>query len=145
MQSALRLASCLLLINAASAFGADAARNWQSGTLVETEKQQVLQGSTRNTSREVTAKNKNNKTDYSENSNSTTTDNYDNFQVYTIQGDNNTYVARERLLFPWSKPATVTVGAKLKFAVEKNTIYLIGDDGKQHKAGVSKISMNPAH
>jgi hypothetical protein len=36
------------------------------------------------------------------------------------------------------------VGEKVKFAIEKNTLYLVDDDGKQHKAGISKVTMNPA-
>lgn len=133
---------CLTALATASLFAADIVRNWQTGTLVETEKEQVRQGSTKTTNSEFTTKNKRNKTDYEENSRTTKTDDYDNFQVYTIQGDGVTYISRERLLFPWSKPASVTVGSKLKFAVEKNTMYIVGEDGKQHKAGVQKATMN---
>ena len=144
MQRKLCLATCFLMLSTTALFAADTARNWQSGTLLETEKQQVRQGSTKTTNNEVTAKRKGDKTDYSETKTSTTTEDYDTFQVYTIQGERATYIARERLLFPWSKPASVTVGATIKFAVEKNTVYLLGDDGKQHKAGISKASMNAA-
>ena len=134
-----------VLLAGGAAFAADSSRNWQSGTLLEAEKQEVRQGTTRTSNTEGTAKDKGNKTDYSQTTTSTTTDNYDTFQVYTIQGDTKTYVARERLLFPWSKPASVTVGEKVKYAVAKNTLYLLDDDGKQHKAGISKVSINSAH
>ncbi len=134
-----------LSLIALGAFGADNARNWQSGTLLETEKQQVRQGSTKTINTEGTAKDKGKKTDYSQTTTSNTTEDYDTFQVYTIQGDSHTYVARERLLFPWSKPANVTVGEKIKYAVAKNTLYLLDDSGKQHKAGISKVSVNSAH
>jgi len=139
------LAASALLLTALGAFGADNSRNWQSGMLLETEKQQVKQGTTKTSNTEGTAKDKGNKTDYSQTTTSNTTEDYDTFQVYTIQGDTKTYVARERLLFPWSKPASVTVGEKVKYAVAKNTLYLLDDDGKQHKAGISKVSVNPAH
>ena len=75
----------------------------------------------------------------------TTTDDYDTFQVYTIQGGTKTYVARERLLFPWSKPANVTIGDKVKYSVQKNTLYVLDEDGKQHKAGIVKVSLNTSH
>jgi hypothetical protein len=127
------------------ASAADTARDWKSGTLVETEKEQVRQGSTKRTNTDGRVKDKGNKTDYSQTKTSTTTDDYDTFQVYTIQADTKTYIARERLLFPWSKPANVAVGGKVKYDVQKNTMYLLDDDGKQHKAGISKVSMNPAH
>lgn len=140
MFSKLCLAACVISLTASSVFSADSSPKWQSGTLLETEKQRVLQGTTQTSRSERTG----DRSDRSRNTTSTTNDNYDNFQVYTIQGDRTTYVVRERLLFPWSKPASVTVGATLKFAVEKNTVYLLGDDGKQHKAGLSKASMNSA-
>jgi hypothetical protein len=144
MRSKLYLTVSLLLLWLPSVFAADRPRTWQAGTLVETEKQQVRQGTTKTSNSEVTAKDKNGKTQYSGRNTSTETENYDTFQVYTIEAEGTTYVAREKLLFPWSKPATVNVGSRVQFAVEKNTLYLLGDDGKQHKAGISKASMNPA-
>ena len=123
--------------------GADGPREWKSGMLLESEKQEVLQGSTESANTQGTVKKKNDrKSDYSESTTTTTTENYDTFQVYTIQADGKTYVARERLLFPWSKPANITVGEKVKYSIEKRTLYLLDDDGKQHKAGVSKVRVN---
>jgi hypothetical protein len=145
MRPGLLLAACMGFLIAPVAFTADNSRNWQSGTLLEAEKQQVPQGATKTSNTEGTAKDKGNKTQYSQTTTSTTTENYDTFQVFTIQGDTKTYVARERLLFPWSKPANITVGEKVKYAVSKNTLYLLDDDGKQHKAGISRVSMNADH
>ncbi len=136
-----------LLIAAGCTFAADTPHQWKSGTLLETEKQQVLQGSTETSNTDGTIKDRDNgrNADYSQNSTTTRTADYDNFQVYTIQGEKKTYIARERLLFPWSKPANVTVGEGVKYSVHKNTLYLLDDDGKQHKAGISKIRMNQTH
>jgi hypothetical protein len=136
-----------LLIAAGCSFAAESPREWKSGTLLETEKQQVLQGSTETSNTEGTIKGKDNgrKADYSQTSTTNKSEDYDTFQVYTIQGEKKTYIARERLLFPWSKPANVTVGEGVKFSVHKNTLFLLDDDGKQHKAGISKISMNQTH
>ena len=145
MKISLPLAISALLLTAFANLGAADSRNWQSGTLLETEKQEVHSGSTKTSNRDATAKDKGNKTEYSETTHSTTSEDYDTFQVYSIQTDTKTYIARERLLFPWSKPANVAVGEKIKFAVEKNTLYLLDDDGKQHKAGISKVTMNSAH
>jgi len=145
MQSKLCLRIGVPLFFAAGLIAADTARDWQSGTLVETEKEEVRQGSTKTTNSEIKSKNKGSKTGYEETSRSTTTENYDHFQVYTIQGERTMFVAREKLLFPWSKPASVTVGAKLKFAVEKNTMYILGEDGKQHKAGIRKATASVEH
>ena len=111
-------------------------RNWQTGTLVETEQTKVRDGSTKNTIRD--------NSDSSRHSTTTTTDNYDTYQVFTIDAGGKTYVARERLFFPWSKPALATVGEPVKFAVEKNNLYILGEDEKQHKAGIVKVSMKAA-
>jgi hypothetical protein len=145
MKPASVLASCVVLAVALCASGADNSRNWQSGTLLETEKEQVRQGTIKTENTEGSIKDKGKKEDYSETKTSSTTDNYDTFQVYTIQADTKTFIARERLLFPWSKPANVTVGEKVKYVVQKNTLYLLDDDGKQHKAGISKVRMNETH
>jgi len=32
----------------------------------------------------------------------------------------------------------------VKFVIEKGKLYLLDDDGKEHKASVSKTSMKPA-
>jgi hypothetical protein len=131
-----------LLLATLHSFGADNLRDWKAGTLLETEKERVQKGSTKTTNTEGTIKDKGKKADYSQTTTSTTNDDYDTFQVYTIQGDGKTYIARERLLFPWSKPANITVGEKVKYSVQKNTLYLLDDDGKQHKAGISKVSIS---
>jgi len=41
----------------------------------------------------------------------------------------------------WSKSANVTVGEAVKFFPEKNKIYILDDDGKEHKATIVKVSM----
>src|ERR1700677_1177869 len=101
-------------------------RNWQTGTLLEAEQTKVRDGSTKNTT-------SNDDDDGSKNRTTTTTENYDPYEVFTIDDGQRIYVAREHLLFPWSKPALATVGEGVKFAVEKNNLYILGEDGKQHK------------
>jgi hypothetical protein len=142
MKRTLLTVGSLLISITISTWGADNSRDWKSGTLVETEKEQVLTGNTRRTNRDSTVKDKGRKTEYSQTTTSKKTDDYDTFQIYTIEDDSRTYIARERLLFPWSKPASVSVGEKVKFVVQKNTMYLLDDEGKQHKAGISKVRMN---
>jgi hypothetical protein len=93
MKPILVLAACLLLLTAPVAFSAADARNWQSCTLLETEKQEVKQSTTKTNNTEGTAKDKGNKTDYSQTT-TTTSDDVDTFQVYTIQGGTKTYVVR---------------------------------------------------
>jgi len=101
----------------------------------------VKEGSTKTSSTEGTAKDKGNKTEFSKDTTTTTTDNIETYQIYTIETDKRVYVAKEHLLFPWSKSANVTVGEAVKFAPEKNKIYILDYDGKEHKATVVKVSM----
>ena len=135
---------CTLLAAAISLSGQSNSRNWQMGTLVETEQTKVLDGSVHHSTTDGSAKDRGNSTDYSESHTSTTTDNYDTFQIYTIDSGAKRYVAREQLLFPWSKPAAVDVGDKIKFAVEKGKMYLVGEDQKQHKATIVKTTLKSA-
>lgn len=133
---------CLFFSIALVAQAATAVRNWHSGTLVSSEQSKVLQGSTWNSNTDASAKNRGNKTDYSRNTTTTSTDNYDTFQVFTIETPHKSYVVREKLNFPWSKPANITVGEPVKYVVEKNKMYLLDDDGKEHKTSIDKVSMN---
>ncbi len=127
--------ACMML--ALTIWASAQTRNWQTGTLVESEQTKVRDGSTKNTMRD-------NSDSSSQHSTTTTTDNYDTYQVFTIEAEGKKYVARQRLFFPWSKPALATVGEPVKFAVEKNNLFILGDDGKQYKTGVVKVSMKAA-
>jgi hypothetical protein len=131
--------ACVVLVSAVVL--AAASRHWQTGTLMETEQQKVREGSTKNSNTDGSAKERGNKTQYSQNTTTTQTDNFETYQIYTIEMGNKIYVAREHLLFPWSKPANVTVGESVKVAVEKNKLYILDANEKQHKATITKVSM----
>jgi len=133
-----------ILLSSTMAFAA--ARNWQSGKLLDTEQQKVTDGSTThyNTDAQKKTNHKGN-TNYSENTTATTTDNTDTYEVYTIEGPEKTYIAREKLLFPWSKPANVTVGAELKYVIDGRKLIILDEDQKEHKASIVKTSLNHAN
>ena len=133
----------LAAVMAGQTFAATA-RDWQEGTLLETEQEKVPSGTTYNSNTDGSTKPKGDKTTYSSNTTTTATQDYDTYQLHTIQGGEKVYTATERLLFPWSKPANVTVGEKVKYAVEKNKLYFLDDDGKEHKASVKKVKMHSA-
>ena len=133
-----------IFLVAAMAFAAS--RQWQSGKLLDVEQQKIAEGSsTTHYNTEAQAKTKNGKTNYTRNTTATTTDNTDTYEVYTIQGPERTYIAREKLLFPWSKPANVAVGAELKYAVEGRKLIILDEDQKEHKASIVKTSLNQPH
>jgi hypothetical protein len=128
--SALLLASTTALAN-----------SWQTGKLMDTEKQEVNTGSTTTYNSDAQAKNGR----YSENGTAHTMDNTDTYQVYTIQTAARTYIAREKLNFPWSKPANITLGEEVKFTVQGNKLTILDDDQKQHKATIVKASITQPH
>ena len=138
-----RIASSMLacILGAATIVAAAPPRHWKSGVLTSTEQQKVNEGSTTTTNRDGQIKDKGNKTDYSSNSTTTTSDNVETYQMYTIESDKVVYVASEHLLFPWSKPANVNVGENVKYVVEKGKIIILDDDNKEHKATIVKTSI----
>jgi hypothetical protein len=70
--------------------------------LTGTEQEKLKEGSTKTSSTEGSAKDKGNKTEFSKDTTTTTTDNYETYHIYTIESENKVYVASEHLLFPWS-------------------------------------------
>ena len=134
------LALAICLVGTVSAKAADNLK-WQKGTLTSTERQKVKEGSTITHNTDASAKDRGNKTDYSSNTTSTKSDNYENYQVYTIESGNIVYVGSEHLLFPWSKPADIELGDSVQFAVKQGKMYILDSSGKQHKATVVKTSL----
>jgi hypothetical protein len=125
-----------------SAVSFGATRHWQSGKLLDTEQQKVKEGTVTTYHTDGQVKNKNGKSGYSENTTAHTADNIDTYEVYTIQGPEKTYVAREKLLFPWSKPANVTVGSEIRYAIDGRKLVILDEDHKEHKASIVKTSLN---
>ncbi len=138
-RKALTVLACMLTVGTILAGAAP--RHWKAGVLTSMEQQKVNEGSTTTTNRDGQVKDKGNKTDYSSNSTTTTSDNIETYQMYTIESDKVVYVASEHLLFPWSKPANVNVGENIKYVVEKGKIIILDDDNKEHKATIVKTSM----
>jgi hypothetical protein len=60
-----------------------------------------------------------------------------------IESDKYVYLAEERLLWRWSKPAHLIVNGQVKFAVEKDTLYLLDEEGKEHEAKIVKQALKP--
>ena len=109
---------------------------------MDTEKQEVPTGSTTTYNSDGQAKN-NGK--YSQNTTAHTTDNTDTYQVFTIETPTKTYIVREKLNFPWSKPANIALGEEVKFMVQGNKMTILDDDQKQHKTSIVKASVTQPH
>jgi hypothetical protein len=117
------------------------ANSWQTGKLMDTEKQEVPTGSTTHYNTDAQAKNGK----YSQNTTAHTTDETDTYQVFTIETPTKTYIVREKLNFPWSKPANIALGEQVKFMVQGNKMTILDDDQKQHKASIVKARVTQTH
>lgn len=127
----------VILLTSSMAF---AATQWHTGKLVDTEKQQVPTGSTTTYNTDANARNGH----YSQNSTAHTNDETDTYQVFTIQTPTKTYIVRQKLNFPWSKPANIGLGEEVRFTVQGNKMIILDDDQKQQKATVVKASLSQA-
>lgn len=137
------LVICLAVLLSALplSLGAADSYKWQTGKLTSTEQQKVPEGSTSTTNGDSSAKDRGNRTDYSHSSTTTTTENMETYQIYTIESGNKIFVGSEHLLFPWSKPANIQLGESVKFAMVKGKLIVLDDDGKQHKTTLVRTSL----
>jgi hypothetical protein len=117
------------------------ANSWHTGKLMDTEKQEVPTGSTTTYNTDAQAKNGK----YSQNTTAHTAQDTDTYQVFTIQTPTKTYIVREKLNFPWSKPANIALGEDVKFTIQGNKMTILDDDQKQHKASIVKASITQSH
>jgi len=117
------------------------ANSWHTGKLIDTEKKEVPTGSTTTYNTDANAKDGK----YSRNTTAHTTDTTDPYQVFTIETPTKTYIVREKLNFPWSKPANIALGEEVKFTIQGNRLTILDDDQKQHKTSIVKASVTQHH
>jgi hypothetical protein len=114
-------------------------RQWQEGKLVDTDESHYFAGTLGSGGGTVYASG--NSAVYSESS--TRTAIYRVYETYIIEADRYVYVAKERIKWRWSKPALVTVNGPVRFAIEKDKIYILGEDGKEHETRLAKKILRP--
>lgn len=115
------------------------ASDWHTGKLTDTEKQEVPSGSS------TTTYNTSNNGNGNRSGSAHTTSDTDTYQVFTIETPTKTYVVRQKLNFPWSKPANITLGEEVKFTISGNKMTILDDDNKQQKATIIKSSLTQSH
>ena len=118
---------------------AEKKRDWQSGKVLDSDRARNYAGSVATGSANGTA--------YGNqvygNSTSSSVAIYKTYQTYVIESEDHVYVANERLRWKWSKPANLTVNGSVRFAVEKNKIYILDEDQKEHEAEIVKKILKP--
>jgi len=118
--------------------GAEKSRDWQKGTVLDSQRSRYFAGmvGTANTTGTVQANG--GYGTYQGNTASSQRAVYRVYETFVIEGETLAHLAQERLRWRWSKPANLTVNAPVKFAVEKRKLYVIDEDGKEHQMEIIK-------
>jgi hypothetical protein len=121
----------------APATAAERKRNWQIGKVLDSQVTKTFAGSSSHTTTSPGIK-PDGTYRADANTNTNTSANYDIDLIVTIQGDTRIYAASERSRWRWSKQANLTVNGRVQFAVEKDKLFVIDEDGKEHEMKVVK-------
>ncbi len=124
--------SLTLLAN--TSFAKEKKREWQTGKVVDTNRDRTYAGSVGNASGTATTSGD---TTYGNASGSSTAV-YRVYETYTIEGGDYVYVCQEHIKWRWSKPAVLTVNGPAQFAIEKDRIYIKSEDGSEHETKIIK-------
>ena len=55
-----------------------------------------------------------------------------------IETSDRWYVASQRLRWRWSKPVAMTVNAPARFAVDRDKLFVMGEDGEEDELKIEK-------
>lgn len=124
-----------LLLSLALVCSAEKSRDWQTGKVVDAERSQYQAG----TSGSV---NQYGAPGYSESAV------YHKVQTLAIEGAEYLYVVQEETGGPSIHPlgrrlTDLTVNAPVRYAIDKQKLYVIADDGKEHKFEIVKRVLKP--
>jgi hypothetical protein len=132
------LATALLILACAMAFGAQKQRDWQDGKVLDSQRQRYFAGTVSNSSTNGSVDSDGN---YHGNSSGGETAVYRVFETFVVEGDKYVYLAQERLRWRWSKAANLTVNGPVKYAVEKRKLFVMDEDGKEHEMEIVKKTL----
>src|ERR1700693_775714 len=128
----LACAWCLLLSSVA--LPKDKDRQWQTGKVLDANRDRTYVGSINNASGNATTTGN---TTAGQVSGSTTAV-YRVYETYEIEAGDYVYVCQEHIRWRWSKPAMLTVNGPVQFAIEKNHVYIKSEDGSEHDTTIIK-------
>jgi hypothetical protein len=125
MQSLNRIPLALLALTAMASTKPHA---WQTGKLLDANVSGLYGGSTSST------------TQIAGTDSSTTSQRaiYRVDETMIIDGGQYVYVVARVLKWRWTKESAVTVNAPIQFAIEGKDIYVLDEDGKEHKTKIIK-------
>ena len=111
-------------------------RAWQAGKLLDSDRNAYFVGTTGSGSTYDYG--------YGTYSSADSTAIYRIWQYFTIEGDTTVYLARERLRWKRSKPADVAVNGAVRYAVDKQKLVVLDDQGKEHEMEIIKRVLKAA-
>lgn len=109
-------------------------RHWQTGKVLDTSRNSVYAGQVGSANGSATTTG--NTTYGTANGSSTAV--YHVYETYTIEAGDFIYVCQEHIKWRWSKPAALTVNGPVQFAIEKDHLYIKGEDGSEHETKIVK-------
>jgi hypothetical protein len=118
--TALTIACISFLLLSNIALSKEKERNWQTGKVVDMNRDKSYAGTV----------------DLAGNGSSTAV--YRVYETYAIEAEDYVYVCEEHLKWRWSKPAVLTVNAPVRFAIEKDRIYIKSEDASEHETKIIK-------
>lgn len=112
--------------------------DWQQGKLLSTDEDRYFAGTISSANTAGTVDESGGYGTYSGQTTGSQTAVYKVYQTYVIESESYVYVAKERLRWKWSKPAKLTINAPMRFAVEKDKMVILDEDGKVHETRITK-------
>ena len=121
-------------------------RNWQTGTLLDSESSSVYLGTISSTSSSGTVSASTTSIgdyshttgSYSGGSRTSSRPVYSQREVHLVDSESYVYIVSRLLYWRWNKSADVTINAPIRFATDKQTMYLLDDEGREHKTQIVK-------
>jgi len=123
-----------LALFANTSFAKEREREWQTGKVVDTNRDRAYAGNVGNASGTAITSGG---TTYGNASGSSIAV-YRVYETYTIDAGEYVYVCQEHIKWRWSKPALLTVNGPVQFAMEKGRIYIKSEDGSEHETKIIK-------
>jgi len=60
-----------------------------------------------------------------------------------IEGETHVYTSQQKLPWPWSKPANISINGPVKFRVEREKLFVVDEDGREHTLIITKKVLKP--
>jgi hypothetical protein len=144
------LRTITIVLIAATAAMAAKPLNWQTGKVLDTERNRYFAGTIASSSSSGSATTTGTTTANGDMTTGTATTNgtawgthsstavYRVYETLVIEGEDYVYVANERLRWRWSHSANLAVNGPVKYAVVGRKLIVIDDDGKEHTMEIIK-------